>query len=133
MQHLIKTSIIRNHKYVTTSIEKQHQRSFYQSNHKSISESSKTILENFIDIHLLTKIQGLERAWTYAAIDGLDAAESLDLFLAKLSLRRSLCSFNLEARSFWYSAASDLALAILFFLSAILARFLCKVNGVTNL
>ena len=59
--------------------------------------------------------------------------ESLDLFLAKLSLRRSLCSFNLVARSFWYSAASDLALAILFFLSEILARFLCKVKGVTNL
>jgi hypothetical protein len=66
-------------------------------------------------------------------MDGLEAMESLDLFLAKLSLRRSLCSFNLVARSFWYSAASDLALAILFFLSEILARFLCKVKGVTNL
>lgn len=61
------------------------------------------------------------------------AAESLDLFLAKLSLRRSRCSFNLEASSFWYSAASDLAFVTLFFFSAILARFLCKVKGVTSL
>lgn len=66
-------------------------------------------------------------------MDGLDAAESRDLFFAKLSLRLSLCSFNLDARSFWYSAASDFAFAILFFLSAILALFLCNVNGVTNL
>lgn len=69
----------------------------------------------------------------YAAIDGLDAAESLDLLLAKLSLRRSRCSFNRLASSFWYSAASALAFAILFFLSAILALFLCNVKGVTNL
>ena len=69
-------------------------------------------------------------AYTAAA---LAALESLDLLLAKLSLRRSLCSFNLEARSFWYSAASDLALAILFFLSAILARFRWSVRGVTSL
>lgn len=62
----------------------------------------------------------------------LVALESLDLLLAKLSLRRSLCSFNLEARSFWYSAASDFALAILFFLSAILALFLWRVRGVTR-
>lgn len=31
--------------------------------------------------------------------------ESLDLLFAKLSLRRSRCSFNLVARSLWYSAA----------------------------
>ena len=63
----------------------------------------------------------------------LVALEILDLLLAKLSLRRSLCSFNLDARSFWYSAASDFAFAILFFLSAILARFLWRVRGVTSL
>src|SRR4051812_35798947 len=49
-----------------------------------------------------------------------------------LSLRRSLCSFSLCASSFWYSAASDFFLAILFFLSAILARFLWRVKGVTR-
>ncbi|CAA6658858.1 unnamed protein product [Spirodela intermedia] len=60
--------------------------------------------------------------------EGLEAAERRDLFLARLSLLLSLCSFSLAASSFWYSAASDLALAILFFLSAILARFLCSVR-----
>jgi hypothetical protein len=69
----------------------------------------------------------------YAATDGLEAIESLDLFFAKLSLRRSRCSFNRVASSFWYSAASDMAFAILFFLSEILARFLWRVNGVTSL
>ena len=69
----------------------------------------------------------------YAATDGLEAIDSLDLFFAKLSLRRSRCSFNRVASSFWYSAASDLAFAILFFLSEILARFLWRVNGVTSL
>lgn len=68
-----------------------------------------------------------------AATDGLEAAERRDLFFAKLSLLRSRCSFNRVASSFWYSAASDLALAILFFFSAIRARFLCNVRGVTNL
>ena len=66
-------------------------------------------------------------------MDGLEAPESLDLLFAKLSLRRSRCSFNLVARSFWYSAASALAFAILFFFSEILARFLWSVNGVTSL
>ena len=70
--------------------------------------------------------------WAYAVTVGLEALEILDLRLAKLSLRRSLCSFNLEASSFWYSAASDFALEILFFLSAILARFLWRVKGVTK-
>lgn len=65
--------------------------------------------------------------------EGLEAPERRDLFLAKLSLRRSRCSFNLAASSFWYSAASDLALAIRCFFCAILARFLCRVSGVTNL
>ena len=60
----------------------------------------------------------------YAAADGFVAVESLELFLAKLSLLLSLCSFMRVARSFWYSAAYDLALTILFFLSAILALFL---------
>ena len=69
----------------------------------------------------------------YAATACLEAVESLDLLFARLSLRRSLCSFNLEARSFWYSAASDFAFAILFFFSAILARFLWSVKGVTSL
>lgn len=77
---------------------------------------------------IFTKIPPL-----YAATDGLEAAESLDLLFAKLSLRRSRCSFNRLASSFWYSAASDLAFAILFFFSAILARFLWSVNGVTSL
>lgn len=66
-------------------------------------------------------------------MDGLEAAESFDLLLAKLSLLRSLCSLSLEASNFWYSAASDLALAILFFFSAIRLLFLCKVRGVTSL
>lgn len=70
---------------------------------------------------------------TWAQADGLVAPESLDLLFAKLSLRRSRCSFNRSARSFWYSTASALAFATLFFFSAILARFLCKVNGVTSL
>nr|GMC98988.1 hypothetical protein CCACVL1_23992 [Ipomoea batatas] len=68
-----------------------------------------------------------------AATDGFEAVESLDLFLAKLSLRLSLCSFNLEASSFWYSAASVLALAILCFFWAMRALFLWRVNGVTSL
>lgn len=68
-----------------------------------------------------------------AAAEGFEAAERRDLFLARLSLLRSRCSFKRVASSFWYSAASDLALAILFFFSAILARFLCNVKGVTSL
>ncbi|OMO90799.1 hypothetical protein CCACVL1_07285 [Corchorus capsularis] len=49
----------------------------------------------------------------------LGLSESLDLLLATLSVL---------ARSFWYSAASALAFATLFFFYAILARFLCKVK-----
>jgi hypothetical protein len=52
-----------------------------------------------------------------------EALEILDLFFAKLALRRSLCSFNREAGSFRFSAASDYALEILVVLSAILALF----------
>lgn len=77
-------------------------------------------------------LDGSWKTCLYAATDGFEAADSLDLLLAKLSLLRSLCSLSLEASSFWYSAASDLALAILFFFSEILERFLCNVNGVTS-
>ena len=84
---------------------------------------------------IIASITLRKKEQNYAAIDGLDPVERWDatLFLAKLSLLRSCCSFNLEASSFWYSAASDFALTIRFFFSAILWRFLCKVNGVTSL
>jgi hypothetical protein len=54
-------------------------------------------------------------------------------FFAKLSLRCSRCSLIRRAKSFWYSAASVLALTTLCFLIATLRRFLCKVKGVTSL
>lgn len=69
-----------------------------------------------------------------AATDGSEAAaERRDLVFAKLSPWHSLCSLNQVASGLWYSAESALAFAIVFFLSAILARFLCRVNGVTSL
>ncbi len=69
----------------------------------------------------------------YAETSAFEATEARDArFFAKLSLRCSRCSLRRNASSFWYSAASFLALTILFFLIAILRRFLCRVTGVTS-